>query len=147
MGPMDMVLDPMDMAVEDSLIWERGLLMLNLMLRLTLLFFMVLMDMACHMLAMLDTDMGPMDMVLDLMDMAVEDSLIWERGQLMPSLRPRLMLMLILLFFMVPMDMVCHMLDILDTDMVPIVMVLELMDMVFLMDMLDTTILDKYSIF
>merc|ERR1719228_1541887 len=143
MGPMDMVLDPMDMAVEDSLIWERGLLRLRLMLMLTLLFFMVLMDMACHMLAMLDTDMGPMDMVLDLMDMAVEDSLIWERGQLMLSLRPRL----ILVFFMVPMDMVCHMLDILDTDMVPIVMVLELMDMVFLTDMLDTTILDKYLIF
>merc|ERR1719228_571473 len=104
-----MDLDPMDMAVEDSLIWERGLLMPSLrprlMLMLTLPFFMVLMDMVCLMLDMLDMVMVPMDMDLDPMDMAVEDSLIWERGLLMPSLRPRLMLMLILVFFMVPMDM------------------------------------------
>merc|ERR1719348_1384344 len=77
----------------------------------------------------------------------MEDTSILESDLLMPSLRPRLKLMLILLFFMVPMDMVCHMLDILDTDMVPIVMVLELMDMVFLMDILDTDMVDKYSIF
>merc|ERR1719348_2822677 len=135
------------MDMEDTSILESDLLMLSLrprlMLMLILHFFMVLMDMACHMLAMLDTDMGPMDMVLDLMDMAVEDSLILERGQLMPSLRPRLMLMLILLFFMVLMDMVCHMLDILDTDMVPIVMVLELMGMAVLMDMVDSLTLDE----
>merc|ERR1712095_251850 len=90
MGPMAMVLDPMDMAMEDSLIWERGPLMLSLMPMLILLFFMVPMDMACLMSAMLDTDMGPMAMVLDPMDMAMEDSLIWERGPLMLSLRPRL---------------------------------------------------------
>merc|ERR1719369_1124540 len=53
----------------------------------------------------------------------MEDTSILERGLLMLSLRPRLMLMLILLFFMVPMDMVCHMLVILDMDMVPIGMV------------------------
>merc|ERR1712025_667941 len=143
-------LDPMDMAVEDSLILERGLLMLNLrlmlMLMLILLFFMVPMDMVCRMLDMLDMDMVPMVMALDPMDMAVEDSLIWERGPLMLSQKQRLMLMLILLFFMVPMDMVCHMLDMQDMDMVPIVMDLELMDMAILMDMANSLTLDENQI-
>merc|ERR1711970_1261554 len=116
------------------------------MLMLILLFFMVPMDMACLMSAMLDTDMGPMAMALDPMDMAVEDSLISERGPLMLSQKQRLMLMLIQVFFMVPMDMVCHMLDMLDMDMVPIVMDLELMDMAILMDMVDMPILDKNPI-
>merc|ERR1712025_941712 len=126
-------LDPMDMAVEDSLILERGLLMLNLrlmlMLMLILLFFMVPMDMVCRMLDMLDLDMVPMVMALDPMDMAVEDSLIWERGPLMLSQKQRLMLMLILVFFMVP-----------------IVMDLELMDMAILMDMGNSLILDENQI-
>merc|ERR1719516_145752 len=133
--------------MEDTSILESDLLMLSLrprlMLMLILLFFMVLMDMACHMSAMLDTDMVPMVMVLDPMDMAEEDSLIWERGLLMLSLRPRLMLMLILPFFMVLMDMACHMLDMLDMDWVPMAMVLELMAMGFPLDML---IWDKNNI-
>merc|ERR1719516_975296 len=133
--------------MEGTSILESDLLMLSLrprlMLMLILHFFMVLMDMACHMLAMLDTDMVPMVMVLDPMDMAEEDSLILERGPLMPSLRPRLMLMLILLFSMVLMDMACHMLDMLDMDWVPMAMVLELMAMGFPLDML---IWDKNNI-
>merc|ERR1711970_1498221 len=82
----------------DTTTLARGLLMLNLRPRLMLipLFFMdpIMVDMVLVMPDMQDLAMD-IPMLLDTTTLA--------RGLLMPSPRPRLML--ILLFFMVPMDM------------------------------------------
>merc|ERR1719369_538745 len=97
----------------DTTTLARGLPMLSLRQRLMLilLFFMdpIMADMAWVMLDMLDLAMG-IPMLLDITTLA--------RGLLMPSPRPRLML--ILLFSMVPMDMADMALVIADMAMLPL---------------------------
>merc|ERR1711887_84797 len=97
----------------DTTTLARGLLMLSPMPRLMLipLFFMdpIMADMVWVMPDMLDLAMD-IPMLLDTTTLA--------RGLLMPSPRPRLML--ILLFFMVPMDMADMALVIADMAMLPL---------------------------
>merc|ERR1711887_526166 len=83
----------------DTTTLARGLLMPSPRPRLMLipLFFMVPMDMADMVWVMLDM----LDLAMDIPTLL--DITTLARGLLMPSPRPRLML--ILLFFMVPMDM------------------------------------------
>merc|ERR1711931_394512 len=89
----------------DTTILARGLLMLSLRLILRLPFFMVPMDMADMAWVMLDMDM--LELAMDIPMLL--DTTTLARGLLMPSLRPRLML--ILLFFMVPIMVVWVMPD------------------------------------